>query len=173
MSFATRQRFLLGLAVLMMLAPTFMYAAGKLGQAPMFTGDTRKEMTCLSCDGLGTTQGISCKNCYGRGVGDYIIPGPNRPIQLIGTLHDPKAKPLVGAEIAITESGDKESKPVIMKTNDNGQFGFRFPPGSYHLKLSHDTLAAEQEVTVEPNLDPISTTGSETLHKVEKTFTLQ
>lgn len=172
MSFATRQRFLLGLAVLLMLAPTFMYAAGKLGQAPMFAGDTRKEMTCLTCDGLGTAKGESCKTCYGRGVGDYIIPGPNRPIQLIATLQDGRSLPLVGADIAITEKGS-DAQPVMMKTNDDGKFGFRFPPGRYQLKLTHGKLSGDEEIEVKANLDPISASGSETLHKIEETFTLK
>ena len=172
MTFATKQRLLLGLAVLLMLAPTFMYAGGYLGQSPMFEGDTRKEMTCATCDGLGLVKTESCKTCRGRGVVDYILPGPNRPLQLVGTVQDSKSKPLVGADIAITESG-KAGEPIIMKTNDSGQFGFKFPPGSYHLRLTHEKLASDQELKVEANLQPIPTTGAETLHVIKKTFTLQ
>lgn len=156
----------------MMLAPTFLFASGKLAQAPLFEGDTRKEMTCLACDGLGQVKGEKCHTCYGRGVADYILPGPNRPQQLVGTLHDSKGKPLTGAEIAITEVGQK-AEPIVMKTNDDGQFGFKFPPGNFHLKLTHGSLAAEQDLKVESNSKPIASTDSETLHKIEKTFVLQ
>lgn len=172
MSFATRQRILLGLAVLMMLAPTFMYAGGYLGRAPLFEGDSRKEMTCVTCDGLGKVKDEKCTTCYGRGVAEFIIPGPNRPVQLVGTVHDTGAKPLVGAEIEITESVNP-GPPIVMRTNDDGQFGFKFPPGSYKLKLKHEKLALDQEIKVEPNSSPIAASGSETLHKIEKTFTLQ
>lgn len=172
MTFATRQRILLGLAVLMMLAPTFLYAGGYLGRAPLFDGDSRKEMTCLPCQGLGQVKEEKCVTCQGLGVAEFIIPGPNRPLQLVGTVHDAKAQPLVGAEIEITESVNPGS-PIVMKTNDDGQFGFKFPPGSYELKLRHQDLTSSEQIKVEPNLSPIATSGSETLHKIEKTFTLQ
>jgi hypothetical protein len=149
-----------------------MYAGGKLGQAPLFDGDTRKEMTCITCDGLGAVKTEPCKICWGRGVADYVIPGPNRPQQLVGTVHDTRSKPLTGAEIAITDKA-QPGEPIIMKTNDDGQFGFKFPPGTYHLRLTHGTLALDQDLTVEANSEPIPTTGSETLHKLEKTFILQ
>jgi hypothetical protein len=172
MTFATRQRILLGLAVLMMLAPTFMYAGGYLGRAPMFEGDQRQEMTCLACDGMGKVKEEPCKTCYGRGVAEYILPGPNRPLQLVGTVYDVKSRPLVGAEIEITPS-ENPGAPIVMRTNHDGQFGFKFPPGSYKLKLKHEKLAAEQSLTVEANTKPIAASGSETLHKIERTFTLQ
>lgn len=156
----------------MMLAPTFLYAGGYLGRAPLFEGDSRKEMTCATCQGLGTVKNEKCKTCHGLGVADYIIPGPNRPVQLIGTLHDKGNKPLVGAKIAITEIGQTAS-PIVMQTNESGQFGFKFPPGNYNLKLTHGSLAAEENLKVEPNLQPIAAQGFETLHTIEKTFTLQ
>lgn len=177
MTFATRHRILMGLAVLMMLAPTFLYAGGYLGRAPLFEGDTRKEMTCADCQGLGTVKDKNgadekCKTCHGLGVADYIIPGPNRPIQLVGTLHDKAGKPLVDAEIAITEVGQPGS-PIVMQTNNDGQFGFKFPPGTFNLKLTHGKLAAQETLKVEPDLHPIAATSWETLHTVKKTFTLQ
>ncbi len=174
MTFVVRQRLLLGLAVILMLAPTMMYAGGKLGQAPMFTGDTKKEMSCLTCDGLGKIKGENCKTCYGRGFADYIIPGKERPIQLVGTLKDSQGKALVASEIAITEPSVGGS-PIVMKTNDDGQFGFKFPPGKFHLEMVHPAtgLKASADVTVEANQDPILATGTDTLHKLEKSFTLK
>jgi hypothetical protein len=156
----------------MMLAPTFMYAGGYLGRAPMFEGATRQEMSCLTCQGLGKVEEQKCTTCYGQGVAEYIMPGVNRPLQLVGTVHDAKAQPLEGAEIAITESVNPGA-PIIMKTNQDGQFGFKFPPGSYQLQLTHGNLTLKEELKVEPNQAPIAATGSETLHKIEKTFTLQ
>ena len=74
MSFATIQRLLLGLAVLMMLVPTVLYGAGMLGRAPLFEGDVRKEITCVTCNGLGrSAKEESCKTCRGRGVADFIL----------------------------------------------------------------------------------------------------
>ena len=69
MAFAIRQRLILGIAVLMMFIPTILYSAGMLGRAPMFEGDVRKEMTCITCDGLGRSgEEDSCETCRGRGV---------------------------------------------------------------------------------------------------------
>ncbi len=174
MTFALRQRLLLGLAVIMMLAPTMMYAGGKLGQSPMFEGDSKKELSCRTCDGLGKVKGENCETCYARGFVDYIIPGPNRPIQLVGTVKNKADKPLVAVEVAITEAG-VGGTPIVMKTNDDGQFGFKFPPGQFHLEMVHPEsgLKGKADLTVEANSDPIPTTGTETLHILEQSFTLQ
>lgn len=174
MTFALKQRLLLGLAVLMMLAPTMMYAGGKLGQSPMFEGDSKKELSCLTCDGLGKVKGESCTTCYARGFVDYILPGPNRPIQLVGTVNSKAGKPLVAVEVSITEVG-VEGSPIVMKTNNDGQFGFKFPPGQFHLEMIHPEsgMKGGSDLTVESNKDPIPTTGSDTLHKLEKSFTLE
>lgn len=174
MTFVVRQRLLLGLAVILMLAPTMMYAGGKLGQAPLFEGDVKKEMSCLSCDGLGKVKGEDCKTCYGRGFADYILPGTERPLQLVGTLKDGKGNPLVASEIAITEPS-VGGTPIVMKTNGDGQFGFKFPPGQFHLEMLHPEsgLKAKADLIVEPNREPILATGTETLHKIERSFTLK
>lgn len=181
MTFATKQRLLLGLAVIMMLAPTILYANGSLGRAPMFEGDTRQEMSCLSCGGLGKVKGEDkkteekCRTCYGRGFSEYILPGPNRPLQLVGTVKDPSGKPVTGADVGITEAGVK-ADPIVMKTNDDGQFGFKFPPGNFHLSFSvpeNGKLKLEQDLKVERNPAPLPASGMDTLHKIEQTFTLQ
>jgi hypothetical protein len=173
MTFATTQRLLLGLAVLMMLAPTFMLASGRLGGPPMFEGDTRKETSCRTCDGMGKVKGETCPTCRGRGFADYIFPGDNRPIQLVGTVQGPGSKPLVGAKIDITEVGVK-ADAIPMLTNEAGQFGFKFPPGSYHMSFSAPgtTLKLERDIKVEADRDPIPVRGEETLHKIEETYTL-
>lgn len=156
----------------MMLAPTFMYAGGWLARAPMFEGDVRQEMTCVTCDGLGKAKDQPCTTCYGRGVGDFILPGPHRPLQLVGTVHGPRSTPLVGASVAIRSQGSSDA-PIIMETNKDGQFGFKFPPGEYELVLQHGTLSSSASLKVEQNPNPISANGSETLHRIERTFTLQ
>lgn len=177
MTFVTRQRLLLGLAVLLMLGPTFLYAAGKIGGAVVFKGDTVKEMECKACGGLGkvlpTDKEASCPTCHGKGFAKYVIPGPNRPIQLLGSVVDAEGKPLADASIAITENG-VEASPIVVHTSKEGNFGFRFPPGSFHLKVSHPTkkAVAEKDLTVEINAEPILSSSEEELHKIEETFTL-
>ncbi len=171
MTFATRQRLLLGLAVLMMLIPTMLLAGGKLGQSPLFDGDTRKEMTCLTCDGLGRVKEEGCPTCRGTGVGEYIIPGTNRPIQLVGTVLEGAKKPLANTEIEAQVVGQEGS--IGVATNDSGQFGLKLPPGNYRLSFKHpDGKHLEQDFTVVPNDDPIPVRGPDSLHVIEKTFTL-
>lgn len=171
MTFATKQRLLLGLAVLMMLIPTMLLAGGKLGQAPMFDGDTRQEMTCLTCDGLGRVQEEGCPTCRGTGVSEYIIPGGNRPIQLVGTVLAGPKKPLPDTEVEAAVVGQEGT--ISVATNESGQFGLKLPPGEYHLIFKHpDGKHLEQDLAVVKNGDPIPVRGPDTLHVIEKTFTL-
>lgn len=173
MNYATTQRLLLGLAVLMMLVPTILLAAGKLGQAPLWDGDQRKQMTCMDCKGLGRpAPEKACPTCYNRGVADYIVPGPERPLQLVGTVHSPSGTPLVGATIEARESAHPEGTPLVLQTNDDGQFGMKLPPGSYSLHFSFEDLRLEQTVEAVHNPEPVPAQGTETLHKIEKTFVL-
>ena len=129
MPFATKQRLLLGLAVLMMCIPTILYSAGLLGRAPVFEGDVRKEMTCLSCDGLGQSgEEEGCDTCRGRGVADYIIPGPNRPIQLVGTVFDSRSGRVEGADITAHQAeGDLTDCLLYTSPSPRDQRGSRMP----------------------------------------------
>lgn len=174
MPFATRQRLLLGIAVLMMLVPTFLLGAGKLGRAPLFEGDVRKEMSCVSCNGTGKLVGKeeSCSTCRGRGVADFILPGPNRPLQLVGTVKSSKGEPVSGAQIAAREK-DVEGEPVLLETNKDGQFGLKVPPGEYLLSITSGSgPATEATLSVLPNKTPIPAVGYDTLHQLERDFVL-
>lgn len=156
-----------------MLVPTFLYSAGLLGRAPLFEGDVRKEITCVSCDGLGRTASEeSCPTCRGRGVADFIIPGPNRPIQLVGTVKNAAGKPVEAAEIA-TRQAEGDATQLILKTNGDGQFGIKLPPGSYVISVSATEHGSVTEnIQVETNAKPIPARGTETLHSLEREFTL-
>ena len=173
MPFVTKQRLLLGIAVIMMLVPTILYSAGMLGRAPIFEGDVRKEMTCVSCDGLGrSAKEEVCPTCRGRGVAEFIIPGPNRPLQLVGTVKDSSGKTVEGADIAARMAeGDETS--LMLKTNGDGQFGIKLPPGSYVLSITAEGKGSvTEEVVVEANHEPLGAIGYETLHQFEQEFVL-
>ena len=175
MSFATKHRLLLGLAVIMMLVPTFMYASGMLGRAPLYEGDVRQEMSCVVCSGSGQvtvdSENSGCTACRGRGVGEFIIPGPNRPLQLVGTVLNSENEPVEGAEIVTTETTNPDAT-VTMISNQDGQFGVKLPPGEFTLKVTSPSGTVTENVKVEPNTTPISAHGLETMHKIEKTFLL-
>ena len=158
----------------MMLVPTFLYSAGMLGRAPIFEGDVRKEMTCITCDGLGrTAEDESCATCRGRGVADFIIPGENRPLQMIGTVKDASDKPVEGAEVA-TRQAEGDQTPLVLKTNEgDGQFGIKLPPGAYVMTVSAPEKGSVTEsIVVEVNADPLPARGAETLHELEREFHL-
>lgn len=178
MNFATKQRLLLGIAVLLMFTPTILYSAGLLGRAPLYEGDVRKEMTCLTCGGFGIVDEEKCDTCRGRGVAEYIVPGPNRPLQLVGTVYGPSGETIKGAEIAVREGGDaagqEESLELLYVTNDDGQFGVKLPPGEYVIKAQAEgNGVAEEQVVVTQVADPLPATKLETLHRLEKEFRLQ
>lgn len=160
-----------------MLGPTFLYAAGKVGGPLVFEGDVRKEMECLTCHGLGkvapTDKEKSCPVCYGRGFADYIIPGPNRPIQLTGTVKDKAGVIVKDASIAVSIPGDSASA-ITLHTNDDGQFGFKFPPGQYHLSVSAKDGGPklDKDLVVDRDERPIPVNGNETLHGLKETFIL-
>jgi hypothetical protein len=178
MKFATKQRLLLGIAVLLMFTPTFLYSAGLLGQPPLYDGDVRKEMTCLTCDGLGTSaEKESCGTCRGRGVADFIIPGPNRPQQLVGTVFNASGETIEGADIAVHVSGavpgEGGVKELLFKTNPDGQFGVKLPVGEYVIKASVEGGTTTQEsIVIESNPTPLPASKMETLHKIEQEFRL-
>ena len=178
MNFATKQRILLGIAVLLMFTPTFLYSAGLLGQAPLYEGDLRKEMTCVTCEGLGRSgEEDSCGTCRGRGVAEFILPGPHRPLQLVGTVLNTSGEKIEGADIAVhvagATPGEDGAKEILFKTNGDGQFGVKLPPGEYVIKAGVEGGGTVQEaITVEQNPAPVPATKLETLHKIEKEFRL-
>lgn len=178
MTFATKQRILLGIAVLLMFTPTFLYSAGLLGQAPLYEGDIRKEMSCLTCEGLGRSgEEETCGTCRGRGVAEFILPGPHRPLQVVGTVYNSSGEKIEGANIAVhvlgAVPGQDGAKEILFVTNDDGQFGVKLPPGEYVIKAGTEGGAEIQDsLLVEHNPSPLPATKLETLHKIEKEFRL-
>ncbi len=55
-------------------------------QAPLHEGDTRRSITCKWCEGKGTLEGDRCRYCLGAKKLKAIIPGPNHPVRIRGTL---------------------------------------------------------------------------------------
>lgn len=176
MNLALRQRILLAVAVLLMLVPTFLLAAGKIGQPPLFEGDVRREMTCITCDGLGRQasepEQEPCSTCKGAGVAEFIISGPNRPLQLVGTVTDGKNVPLAGTEVRAQELENQEFS-LIVNTNSQGQFGLKLPPGEYRLLFAHEQGSLDTEFEVPADARPLPVRGADTLHRLEHTFVLE
>ena len=177
MTFATTQRLLMGLAVLLILTPTFLYGAGKLGRAPMYDGDVRKEVTCLTCNGLGRTGEDACSTCYGRGVAEFIYPGPHRPLQMVGTVYNASGQKIEGAEVGVKIAdpapGEDAGQELVFRTNADGQFGVKVPPGSYIFRVVADgSKQIEETVVVTADSKPLPANSTETLNKLEREFRL-
>lgn len=161
-----RQRILLGLAILLMMVPTFLFVAGPLRRPPMFEGDRLVELDCSVCRGVNP----ECETCAGKGKSTFVIPGPNRPIYLVGTVTDrASGASLAGASVKVsTEAG-----PIELKTSEEGQFGLRLPPGTYPLRIQdekHPVL--DETLEVAPNQQPIPVSGDLSLHRVDLSFKL-
>lgn len=173
MPFVMKQRLLLGVAVLMMCIPTMLYSAGMLGRAPLFEGDVRKEMACVTCKGMGRVADKDpCDTCRGRGVADFIIPGPNRPIQVIGTVTDAKGQKVGKAEVSARQA-EGDDTALMLETNDDGQFGIKLPPGQYVLAISSAERGSVQEsLVIEQNASPLPARSLDTLHTIEHSFHL-
>lgn len=157
-----------------MLIPTFMLGAGMLGRAPEYEGDVRKEMTCLTCDGLGRTgkEKEACSTCRGRGVAEFIVPGPNRPIQVVGTVTNAENKPVPEAEVGIREPGTDEDQ-LRYRTNPSGQFGVKLPPGKWEILVQAEGQGTAQKTLEVVALNqPIPARGTDTFHKLEVDFPL-
>lgn len=181
MNQALRQRILLAVAVLLMLVPTFLLAAGKIGQPPLFDGDQRLELTCIVCDGMGRLDAEtedSCVECRGTGVAEYIVPGESRPVQFVGTVLDAAGAVVSGAEVHAFELSSEETGlqvsefSLVVYSNDAGQFGLKLPPGHYRIEIDHDSGKGMEDIEVTRNETPILVRGEETLHRIEQAISL-
>ena len=132
-----KMHLLLGMAVLMMMVPTFLYLAGPLRQPLLMEGDKIEDRTCPQCNGLKK----DCIRCKGTGMVPFVIPGPLRPTQIVGHVYGPDQAVVPQAAVSIQTSAGA----VELKTDEEGRFGATLPPGDYPL-----TVQAPQGQLQEP-----------------------
>ena len=168
MSILTRQRFLLGLAVLMMLVPTIMFAAGPLRLPAMFEGDELVELACPVCEGSGVQEKEKCRRCSGRGQVPGLIAGPHRPVQIVGTVTTGQ-QPLEGAEVTVDLGAQGK---LNYHTNPEGQFGVKLPPGRYSITVTHDGHSSVQDFEVIHHSEPVVIEEGGNLRKQELSFVI-
>lgn len=139
-------RFLLGLAVLMMMVPTFLYVAGPLRRPLMVDGDRLEARACPDCQGKG------CRRCSKTGQIEFLIPGPNRPTEIIAHVYAPSSEaPVAKAEVdVVTSAGTRR-----LQTDEQGRFGIMLPPGKYGLKISSGQGKLDDQMVVEPLKDAV------------------
>ncbi len=163
---------LLGLAVIMMFVPTFMYFEGSLQKPPMWEGDELVQVTCPTCDGEPGEK--ECSYCKDRGLVSAIKPGQHRPLYLIGTVVDQQEQPLEGASVEVSTWAE----PLHFETSAEGQFGVKLPPGTYTIKVEAEegAKALTKSVVFPENRDliylPAKFEMGGLLHELQETFVL-
>jgi hypothetical protein len=145
-------RILLGISVLLMMVPTFLYVQGPLRQPLLTPGDKIIQSTCPDCRGLGQVTAVNatspstCRRCSGTGKVPYVVAGPKRPTQIIGHVYAPDAiTPISNADVHL-ETG---LVPIDLKTDPHGMFGVTLPPGNYTLNLKSPTGNYKRGLTVD------------------------
>ena len=138
---AAKMHLVLGLAVLMMMVPTFLYLAGPLRQPLMVEGDRLEDRPCPQCQG---TQ-KDCKRCHGKGVVPHVVPGPLRPTQVVGHIYAPDQSPVSNAKVSLQTSVG----PIDLQSDEKGRFGVTLPPGSYSMTLKSAQGELQEQVKVE------------------------
>lgn len=148
----TRYRLLLGLAVLMMFTPTFLYFAGPLRDPLTFDGDRFVELKSRQVDGR--LQLVEDDQDTEYEYNQFIIPGPNRPARITGTVYaEPDPNKRVAAAQVRLLAGDLT---LELETSPEGQFGLDLPPGTYTLEIAAFGYAPHsQELVVDYSQEPI------------------
>ena len=131
---------LLGLAVLMMMVPTFLYLAGPLRQPLLTVGDRIEDRTCPKCNGLRK----DCTRCKGTGVIPFVIPGPLRPTTITGHVYGPDQAVVPQASVLIQTSGES----IPLKTDETGRFGATLPPGDYPITIESPQGQLQDKLSV-------------------------
>lgn len=148
------------------LAIMLVFGLRSSAQAPLHEGDKRESLTCKWCEGKGTLDGERCRYCLGAKKLKAIIPGPNHPVRIRGTVWDLSAFPDRESAVQRSESEDYDKvmlKPVpetvnraVLKfegggetTEVEGKVSGRFrgflKPGEYTLKVEQQGFKPYQQ----------------------------
>lgn len=147
------------------------------GGPQTFDGDKIEVRDCWACEGSGEKDGERCKDCLGNKTLKVVVPGPNHPAQVKGSVRDKTAfkNEQEAAEIAAKDAADTKLslKPVQggvgqatilvkgqngeveLETKASGKFSTLLKPGTYTLVVSaqgfqEKTLTLEVAARQEP-----------------------
>ncbi len=148
------------------------------GGPQLWDGDVVESMDCQSCQGSGEVEGERCRGCLGAKKLKVVIPGPNHPAQLKGTVRDLSAfkSEEEGREVAAREAAETglSLKPVqggigqavltlegaeatiALETKATGKYSSLVKPGEYSVTVTAEGFQ-DQTLTliVEPREHPI------------------
>jgi hypothetical protein len=105
------------IVVFAMMAIMVVFGIRSMGQTPLHEGDERRSIICKWCEGVGTLEGERCKFCLGAKKLKAVIPGPNHPVEIRGTLWD------------LSFYGSEEKAQKAAETTDYDKVSFKPVPG--------------------------------------------
>lgn len=180
--------------------PAYLYVVECATATTLYPGDQLEERGCRECGGSGDPGQYAeeipglrgCPACGGTGQVEVIIPGPNRPTRVRGTVRHwrqdeeqgfslpdmygggltgashlmaPCPDGIAGAEVRFTRSGAED---IVVETNRNGRFLALLPPGEYRVTTSAAGLPGdERELMIAPLTEEIWKTRATILDEPE------
>lgn len=142
-------------------------------------GDRVESLACPICDGSGEAKeaGKRCATCLGAKKLKAIIPGPNHPMLIKGTVRDLSAFKDQAEADGVAAAEAKEHKVSLravrgavgqallvfegperleIQAKATGRFSGYLKPGTYKLTVTAPGFAAlERQLQVDPRKDPI------------------
>jgi hypothetical protein len=143
-----RIHLILGIAVLMMLTPSFLYLAGPLRSPMVVEGDRLGQHDCPACN---ASTKSDCTRCGNKRQVLHVFPGPNRPTQVVGHVYSPDQAVIPQAQVTIDSAAGK----IEVKTDEQGRFGATLPPGHYPLSIKSDKLSYSADLEVPKLTNPL------------------
>ncbi len=162
------------------LALLFVYGVRTSGGPELFPGDKVESLTCPLCQGSGDGKqaGTRCQACLGNKLLKAVVPGPQHPAEVRGTVRDLAAFPSVAEAESAAARDAANTKPSLtavqgglanaklvfegppgrteFESKSTGKFWGMVPPGQYKLTVSADGFASQtREFTVAPRQQPI------------------
>lgn len=154
------------------------WAIGSLRDSNIYPGDKVETRQCRWCNGSGKDEdaesqertGGVCPGCRGAKKVDVILPGPNHPVVIKGSVRDAALSdglpydegppnPLQPVKGAIPNAKivfERGGKPVETQTATTGRFRLAVPPGTYKVSIKADGFPSlSEEFEVHPRREPI------------------
>ena len=159
------------------LALILVFGMRTAGQTALHDGDERKSIECKFCQGTGEVQDERCKYCLGAKKVKVVIPGPNHPLRIQGTVWDLSAfknkeeaesfaattdytkvslrpDPKTVRQAALTFNDG--SQQTLLEGKVNGRYRGFVSPGSYTLEVvAEGYQPAKLSLVVPPREHPV------------------
>lgn len=173
----TKAKVIAYIVVAAFMAIMIVFGLRSAGQTPLHEGDQRRSITCKWCEGSGKLEGERCPYCLGAKKLKAVIPGPNHPVRVRGTVWD--LSRFSSREEAEEKAAAEDYEQVYLKARDqtvsrakvrfkndseefllegkvSGRFWGFVKPGEYTLTVEHPEFQTyETEFTVPVREHPV------------------